>query len=277
MKPTLYWRRYVKHKAKTWAGETDFKYAHYKRDGIWLEVTQGHAYSSQLTVLTHQVEHLEWFQNLKTNAPASASVYGELWVPGQPASYVKSALAKGEQLSFDMFAASNLNHAAPLEEVGRFATYLKVNLCPFLTLDSTRGSIVELQAGELPEDTEGYVFKNGNLLDWCKWKRELTIDCVVTGFVDGRGKNLGLTGAILCSVYHKGQLVEIANAGGFTDRERIHISADEESYLGRVAEITYQYVGSNGRLRHPRFKRWREDKMPHECTSDQDGDLYDRS
>jgi len=40
-----------------------------------------------------------------------------------------------------------------------------------------------------------------------------------------------------------------------------------------VMEVSYQYVGDKGRLRHPNFVRWREDKPAAECTLSQDDDL----
>ncbi len=128
---------------------------------------------------------------------------------------------------------------------------------------------------------EGFVFKNGNLLDWHKWKPVKTIDVVVSGFIDGDGKYIGLIGAMACSVYQhvtignrrRSALVEIANVSGMDDRTRILISDDEEGHLGRVAEVAYQYVGSKGRLRHPRFMRWRDDKSALDCDITQDTDL----
>lgn len=36
-------------------------------------------------------------------------------------------------------------------------------------------------------------------------------------------------------------------------------------YKGAVCEVEYQDVASKGRLQHPRFVRWRDDKLAEEC------------
>jgi len=121
----------------------------------------------------------------------------------------------------------------------------------------------------LAHKAEGLVFKFDNWRTWWKWKPTRTIDCVVLGFKPGEGKFLGNTGAIVVGVYNDhGDAIEIASVSGMDDYTRDMI--DEDDDLGRVCEVKYQYVGAGGRLRHPRFSRWRDDeKEPKECTTDQ--------
>jgi len=113
-------------------------------------------------------------------------------------------------------------------------------------------------------DIEGWVLKNYNYDEWWKVKPQREVDAIVTGFVDGNGKYLGLVGSLKCSVYINGELEEIAKVSGMDDEVRINI--DEEKDLGRVCEIEYQEVGNGGRLIHAHFQRWRDDKPVEECV-----------
>ena len=59
-----------------------------------------------------------------------------------------------------------------------------------------------------------------------------------------------------------------------SDAIRLDVSEDRGAYLGKVIEVRYQYIGDKGRLRHPNFVRWRDDKPPDECTLSKDSDLF---
>ena len=59
----------------------------------------------------------------------------------------------------------------------------------------------------------------------------------------------------------------VANVSGMDDEVRAAISG-EDAY--RVCEVKYERVGSGGKLQHPRFVAWRDDKLPEQCTADQD-------
>lgn len=122
---------------------------------------------------------------------------------------------------------------------------------------------------------EGLVFKNGNCLDWYKWKPTKTIDAIVTGWTEGEGKFFGLPGSLRLSVWRYDtvnqdwDLVDIGTAGGMADEVRHEINV--YGAMHRVAEIEYQNVTENFKLRHGRFKCWRDDKPAESCTFDQFG------
>lgn len=112
---------------------------------------------------------------------------------------------------------------------------------------------------------EGWVLKEANYEGWWKLKLENTIDCIVTDIVEGKGKYVGMIGALVVSVYNSDrQLITIANVSGMTDKQRVDMSLDDD-LIGKVVEIKYQGMGSKGKLRHPRFKRFRPDKPQFDC------------
>ena len=91
-------------------------------------------------------------------------------------------------------------------------------------------------------------------------------DLIITGWTEGEGKYAGLIGSVKVSTYD-GE--ELASVSGMTDEIRRAISADPEAFLGRVCEVQYQNVAKLGRLRHPVFLGFRDDKLPQECGINQ--------
>lgn len=119
---------------------------------------------------------------------------------------------------------------------------------------------------------EGVVLKAGHYHDWYKIKPVRTIDVIVTDWDMGTGKYIGLLGSVRIGVYDSsGQLVDLGKVGsGFSDRHRIKFHAsNREQVVGRVAEVMFDSVAAKGKLRFPRFLRWRDDKPAKDCTQDQ--------
>lgn len=217
--------------------------------------------------MNERLSCLQWFRNL--DLPSHSSLDGELYAPDRPASAVKTAIIDGTA-KFVAFAIPWWDGASwkdfDLVVVQMFARERGI---PFLFVERRMGVDVTKEAlaeSALRAGYEGWVLKNGHYDEWYKVKRVQTVDCVVTGFVDGEGKYLGNTGAIRASVWRDGELVEIARVSGMSDDVRDMI--DERADLGRVVEVAYQELGSRGRLRHPRFVRWRNDKPAKECILD---------
>ena len=119
---------------------------------------------------------------------------------------------------------------------------------------------------------------------WLKIKAEESEDLRVIGAFEGTGKYQGQLGGLI--VNRDG--IEVRVGGGFTDGQRasfwdiwleesLKISTDfglptteqVKAYVaehgpldiaGRLIEVEYHEVTPDGSLRHPRFKRWRDDK-----------------
>lgn len=235
-------------------------YAQVKRDGHQLIVTKidgvVQALSRNGTDLTEKIKSFGWASSL-WSMPDGSKVIGELFVKGRPASAVKTALnGLVGPLLFEVFEVSSLKADASLEEVEQWCFKNKLTFVKFLTIPGIPYDWMFCPE-HLEEDQEGWVFKNGNGWEAYKWKPVRTLDLKCVGYVDGNGKNIGLVGSIIGATCDG---VVRANAGGISDSERIEVSFNKHEYLGRIFEVAYQYIGAGGRLRHPRFIRWRDDK-----------------
>ena len=125
---------------------------------------------------------------------------------------------------------------------------------------------------------------------WLKIKKLNTCDCVIFGYRQGE-KSRGQTfGSLVLGLYAKdGKPVYVGNVGtGFTEemlgdllRRFEKIKTDVVPFKAEfeekvtwlepkfVCEVAYQVVTRDIRLRMPRFKGLRVDKLPSECTIDQ--------
>jgi hypothetical protein len=271
---------------KTWNGEPA-KYAHYKLDGHFMRVCRNEfgairCYTKHPKDITDKVAARVLSARTVSSLPVGVEVYGELWTPDAPASGVKTAINNPDsRLLFHAFGFKSEGKpkydGAGLRFVNGVLTSWGFRTIPWSPFSGLYTYAVLLESGyqhTLPEfegrQIEGYVFKDGNQLNCRKWKPTKTIDLVVSGFTDGKGKYAGLIGAIVCKT---SEGYEVCKAGGMADEQRANFSIDEDDYIGKVAEIAYQGVGAKGRLRHPRFIRMRDDKGPDGCGAAQDADL----
>jgi bifunctional non-homologous end joining protein LigD len=129
--------------------------------------------------------------------------------------------------------------------------------------------------------------RSGN---WLKIKKLRSCDCVIFGYTKGTGARAKTFGALLLGLYNKeGKPVYVGKVGtGFsqttlrtlseafkaltTDSAPFKVGIpDEVTWLKPklVCEVGYQAVTRDVRLRMPRFRGLREDKLPSECTLDQ--------
>lgn len=88
---------------------------------------------------------------------------------------------------------------------------------------------------------------------WLKIKAEESVDLEVVDVEPGTGKYEGMIGALV--VDFNG--VRVSVGSGLTDDLR---ALDETQLVGRMIEVMYHEVTPDGSLRHPRFKRFRDDK-----------------
>jgi ATP-dependent DNA ligase len=115
---------------------------------------------------------------------------------------------------------------------------------------------------------------------WLKMKKSRTYDVVITGFSqpeqyseDVSGKQIinkyyakKWIGAIEFGVYKYGKLEFLGKTSGMDESLREKMSLRPNDYTLRVIEIEGQELTADGKIRHPRFLRLRDDKNPKECT-----------
>lgn len=207
-----------------------------------------------------------------------------------------------KQLRFAAFAIehgfSGIAASSEIESVHMEALRLGVEFSPYVNVRKKFGRDFKIDRefllGPLLQDfissgkckglIEGCMLKDGNLLGWRKVKQENTIDCFPIGFIPGNGKYRGKVGSLRCAVYNSeipAKQIEIASVGGFSDSIRDWITdcffqrngLQPQNILNQVIEVDYQLIGTKGKLRHPRFKNWRDDKTCAECLTDQHPDL----
>jgi DNA ligase-1 len=257
-----------------------FNYAHTKLDGHWLDVSTDPF--GKVTCLSRQNTPLElsWVPSLKNvwlRVPRDSGLFGELWLPGQPASAIKTAIVqKNPELQFSAFAVYKAAGVMVPDRVTlsaldvwcvkhglKFTSYWAYKLLfdhgpNCLGSWSGRGSDLTI-----PDGSEGFMLKNGNLADWTKLKPFLTADLKVVAVLPGEGRNLGRMGSLRV-VTKEG--IEVADVGGFSDYER---ELPESYWLGKIIEVKYYYLGSQNRLRHPTFVRVRDE------SEKQEADIYE--
>lgn len=265
-------------------GRTAWKYAHIKRDGHFLKVQMGvndqlYCWTSNPNDITKQLEFCRWFEAAK-QLPRGVSLLGELWLPGERSEGIKTAIKEeNDKLQFDVFAIDNWRfnddvhnrlRELSLEETSSLAESVGFSFIPYF-VPPLANDVAELQrAHKTNPNIEGFVLKNGNLLDWVKLKPRKTLDVVVTRLLPGQGKYLNQVGSLVCET---SEGYEVANVSGMNDRQRQWMTNHSDEILRRVIEVEYQNVGANGRLRHPAFVRIREDKEPNQCPVSQDEEL----
>ncbi len=235
-----------------------------KLDGHFLEVRRTRLSVECWTRRPNKLT-LDWMPfvgSVITRCVEGDVVHGELWYPGKPASYVKTAIAARDAgLQFSAFAVPSLPADTSLEDLEDWLTLRALRTVPFWQTTNDVEFDWYVARKHYGTDAEGLVYKDGNLTNHEKWKPVLTTDLVVWDTTYGVGKYLGFVGSLVCGLAD-GTIV--ANVSGMTDQERAELTLDPP--IGQVVEVEYQYVGAGGRLRHPRFKRMRDDKRAEECV-----------
>lgn len=97
---------------------------------------------------------------------------------------------------------------------------------------------------------EGLVLKNGD--KYLKVKPEETIDVPITGFYEGKGRNVGRLGGFITTQGRVGS--------GLTDVQRQEYWDNKEALMGETVEVSCMQFTKTGKFRHPRFVRLRPDK-----------------
>jgi ATP-dependent DNA ligase len=130
-------------------------------------------------------------------------------------------------------------------------------------------SVAELKRDATAEKLEGYIVKLAHYASWWKIKPAKTIDALVTGYKisDSDSFDGGLK-AIIVSLWDGQDWREVASVGSGFEAE-FRMSCEPGKLVGRVCEVSFDSLAGQGKLKFPRFERWRDDKSPKECTMEQ--------
>ena len=131
---------------------------------------------------------------------------------------------------------------------------------------------ISLAEAAIANHFEGLVLKKvdspyrsgGRTPEWLKLKFVATADCIVVGVrTDGKDSvDLALVDPAIQAT-GKAPWVPVGRASLIGKEKAGAIG------LGDVVEVRYLYTGAGGRLYQPTILRKRDDKLPHECTTDQ--------
>jgi len=258
--------------SKTYREGEPAAYSHVKYDGHFTRVVRGRSgvvrvYSSLGTDITDKMPD-KLMLNVWRFVPHNTILLGELYAKGMKASYVKTALKEDHgRLRLSYFALeTHVEYTAALEEVADLIGLWGLPFAPYRRLQDG-WSVADEIAWGIENGGEGVVLKDGNIHNWRKLKPFKSIDLIIAGFLPGDGKYTGQVGSIICKTT-EGH--EVAAVSGMDDELRAALTPAD---IGRVIEVKYQYVGSRGRLRHPTFERFRDDKTAAQCSVAQDEEL----
>lgn len=251
-----------------------FRYAHLKRDGFLITVLKDGV--GRVVYLTRNFKELDLsflpvHSSIMTQLPLNTQLQCELWTSGKQASYTSSGIAN-KDFTMDLevhgiSASQYVSSTDSLCEAHRFMRRFNIPFVPYfdrLSSPLSCGSWENLDtfnnvAWLAANNCEGIVLKNEQYSDMYKWKPMRSCDLRIVGATPGRGKYVGTVGALTCA---DGLGNIVANVSGMTDAQRhsMHQLHCDNKLVGLIVEVKYQYVGSQGRLRHPVFLRFREDK-----------------
>lgn len=260
-----------KHPCTEWSGQPAV-YAQQKFDGMYCRVVkQSHLVKCYSSLGNELNVPRRLLLNVLKLVPDGTTLLGELHAPGHPASSVKTYLVNTllhDKLSLTFFAIETCNADTPLEQIEALCKAYGLPFSSYIVLREGWNSVDLLN--NLDKCIEGYVLKDGNLLNWRKLKRKCTVDLLIWGYIPGKGKYAGQVGALIVGTSERHIL---AQCSGMSDGERKYITSNKAKLLGTVVEVEYQYLGSGGKLRSPQFKRFRDDKWACDCNTSQNEEL----
>ena len=151
-----------------------------------------------------------------------------------------------------------------LKSVIDFLSYDWMRLAPILTTSADTAIWMNLYHSIVDRNGEGVIAKKADAPyaagkrehTLMKIKRDLTLDVLVVGMVEGKGKYAGTLGALVVEE-KSGQRHEVSGMG---DEARHLWWNNRNLILGQIVEVEAMMRLANGSLREGRFKAVRHDK-----------------
>lgn len=274
-------------KPKDYCTGTLFKFLQVKEDGLRVLVTKDEdgiraETRAGKTDFWDKLKHVKEIARLIANIPLGTSLDCELFAKGVQATDIKTLINNAdERLILSPFAMPFYGYVDFRDKGYIFIITLlrelgfQVPHTEYWDESKLYGKesleVAKLEAHKLK--IEGYVVKQAHYEGWFKIKPVRTVDVVVMdtelsesdSFMGGL-KNIKV--GVWTTIEDRELLVEIASVGtGFEAEYRMTV--EPASLLGKVCEVTYDSLAGKGKLKFPRFLRWRDDKLANECTMDQ--------
>jgi hypothetical protein len=272
--------------------EADRLHAEVKEDGRWTRITtvdgglrvHGHRISD-ITGLPEYLDLPEDIVPAWVKVLPETAVDGELIWPGHPATSVITAIKECPGvLEFHGFAVPKYRGVMKTHVGWEEMRDLTAEVSELLTDEDGvfdrdgDGDMPSVEAilehvKSHPTSIEGLVLKGYGYYDWWKVKPVKTIDVVVIALKPGTGgKWQHHVGSLTVAVYdcdydnHHTEQIILGDVSGMDDATRLAITRAD---IGRVCEVEYQDIAAQGKLKFPRFMRWRDDKGPEGCPATQ--------
>lgn len=242
---------------KTWNGEPVI-YATDKYDGFGMVLAKSAIGESSLSSnkRTWWPVHNTWYKNFIRHVPNNTKLHVEVFVQGGEATDVIHNLVRDLELSMRVTGVETW-HGVNMTLADLTAVDAFCDSCGLQAANWERW-IPNISYADLAihRKIEGFVLKTHSYVPerMYKVKPVLTADLVISGFTEGAGKYICDVGAIICI---DGEKKEVCKVSGMTDEVRFSLV---DSDIGRVIEVAYQKVTKDKKLRHPRFKRFRNDE-----------------
>ena len=213
------------------------------------------------------------------NLPKYSLILAELH-GGEHSTQVKTLLNEAsESLTITAFAMPLLGghdyKQRSLSEVTQHLQDLGFEVPDMRNLETVRplssiehDSLLEIAVNK---NIEGFVLKEAHYDGWYKLKPVRTLDArVISAERSYSPNNYGGLGALNLALLDPdtGQWRVIGKCGSGFDQE-LRDTEDLAQFNDRVVEVSYDCIAQQGKLRFPRFIRFRDDKHYGECTIDQ--------
>lgn len=242
-----------------------------------------HVFTKNDKDVTDKIWQIQHIRNVLVKLPNQSIVFAELHFPGGFSTDVPTMLNNAdERLQLTAFAAPMVDGEnmvdARLPGVMLILQDYGVGVSHTRILNSIR-TVVKSEQEELiqlaiEDRLEGYVLKEGHMTGWYKLKPVKELDAFVIGTCQSFSAQHygGLKSIQVAVLDDNGKIHDLGQVGsGFEADYRAQFNTKEKraTLTNRVCEIQYDSIAANGKLRFPRFIRWRDDKDKKDCATEQ--------
>ena len=242
-----------------------------KLDGHRIHLSKGHAITRVGTDIWKKLLAIPHFKRPLEGIPSGCLIDAEIHAHGVFATSVKTMINEADKrLLITAFAMPIVR--------GQRTSYLGIDgvndilraaglAVPHTEFFSSRAlttvDLTVLKDRAKKMGTEGWIAKSSHLDGWYKIKITHTVDAIITDWTTSTSDTYyGQIRGIECSLHDgNGEMIVICNTGnGLTKEFKETWEGCEKQLVGKVVELEYDEVASQGRLKFPRILRFREDK-----------------